>query len=167
MGPVDQGSGAAPGPRDPGPAATLQPDALVLRDPGLCREARGRYPELVLHAAAACGYHNSPGLRLAESLGYRRVVLAGPINLKDLALMRRQTTLPLEVVLPQPCPGYGHLCLLDEYLGAGCPACCHSGPVATGAGGRPPGRPGNAPRPRPVRGGGRAPGLGLLAEPSP
>ncbi len=106
-------------------AATLQPDALVLRDPGLCREARGRYPELVLHAAGACGYHNSPGLRLAESLGYSRVVLAGPINLKDLALMRRQTALPLEVVLPQPCPGYGHLCLLDEYLGAGCPACCN------------------------------------------
>ena len=106
-------------------AATLQPDALVLRDPGLCREARSRYPELVLHAAAACGYHNSPGLRLAESLGYRRVVLAGPINLKDLALMRRQTTLPLEVVLPQPCPGFGHLCLLEEYLGAGCPAGCN------------------------------------------
>ena len=106
-------------------AATLQPDALVLRDPGLCREARSRYPELVLHAAAACGYHNSPGLRLAESLGFRRVVLAGPINLKDLALMRRQTTLPLEVVLPQPCPGYAHLCLLEEYLGAGCPAGCH------------------------------------------
>ncbi len=105
-------------------AAALQPDALVLRDPGLCREARGRYPELVLHAAAACGYHNSPGLRLAESLGYRRVVLAGPINLKDLALMRRQTTLPLEVVLPQPGPGYGHLCLLAEYPGTGCPACC-------------------------------------------
>jgi collagenase-like PrtC family protease len=105
--------------------AELQPDALVLRDPGLCREARGRYPELVLHAAGACGYHNSPGMRLAESLGFSRVVLAGPINLKDLALMRRQTTLPLEVVLPQPCPGFGHLCLLEEYLRTGCPACCN------------------------------------------
>ncbi|MCX5892082.1 MAG: U32 family peptidase, partial [Deltaproteobacteria bacterium] len=104
--------------------AAFRPDALVLRDPGLCREARGRYPELVLHAAAACGYHNSPGLRQAESLGYRRVVLAGPINLKDLALMRRQTALPLEVVLPQAC--VGHLCLLDEYLGIGCASCCKS-----------------------------------------
>ena len=104
--------------------AAFGPDALVLRDPGLCREARGRYPELVLHAAEACGYHNSPGLRQAEGLGYSRVVLAGPLNLKDLALMRRQTSLPLEVVLPQAC--VGHLCLLDEYLGIGCASCCKS-----------------------------------------
>jgi len=101
--------------------AALQPDALILRDLGLCREARSKYPNLVLHAAAACGYHNSPGLRLAEGLGYSRVALAGSIPLKDLALMRRQTVLPLEVVLPQPCPGY--LCLLEEYLGSGCASC--------------------------------------------
>jgi hypothetical protein len=101
--------------------AALQPDALILRDLGLCREARSKYPNLVLHAAAACGYHNSPGLRLAEGLGYSRVALAGSIPLKDLALMRRQTALPLEVVLPQPCLGY--LCLMEEYLGAGCAAC--------------------------------------------
>jgi collagenase-like PrtC family protease len=101
--------------------AAFQPDALLLRDLGLCREARSKYPDLVLHAAATCGYHNSPGLRLAEGLGYRRVALAGSIPLKDLALMKRQTALPLEVVLPQPCLGY--LCLREEYLGAGCAAC--------------------------------------------
>ena len=47
-----------------------------------------------------------------------------PCHLKDLALLRRQTDLPLEVVLPHPCPGFGHLCLMDEYLGGGCPSCC-------------------------------------------
>jgi collagenase-like PrtC family protease len=107
-------------------AAALNPDALALRDLGLCREARLRHPGLSLHAAGGLGLHNSPGLRLAETLGFSRVVLEGPIHLKDLALMRRQTVLPLEVVLPPPCPGFGHLCLLDEYFvsGPGCPSCC-------------------------------------------
>ncbi|MCL4501582.1 MAG: U32 family peptidase [Deltaproteobacteria bacterium] len=105
-------------------AATLRPDALVLRDPGLCREARERYPELALHAPQTCGYHNSPGLRLAEGLGYSRVALAGPVNLKDLALMRRQTSMPLEVVLPESC--FGHLCLLDEYPQFGRSPYCNS-----------------------------------------
>ncbi len=67
--------------------AALDPDALLLRDPGLCREAGQRHPDLALHAAANCGFHNSPGLRLAQKLGFRRVLLSGPINLKDLALL--------------------------------------------------------------------------------
>lgn len=104
--------------------AALRPDALVLRDLGLCREARRSYPELPLHAAVSCGFHNSPGLSLAESLGFSRVELAGPIPLKDLALLERQTALPRQLVLPHLCPGFGHLCLLEEYLGGGCPACC-------------------------------------------
>ncbi len=107
--------------------ATLSPDALVLRDLGLCRQARLRHPGLNLHAAGGTGFHNSPGLRLAETMGFSRVVVEGPIHLKDLGLLRRQSALPLEVVLPHPCPGFGHLCLLDDYLGAGCPLCCRPG----------------------------------------
>lgn len=106
--------------------AALNPDALALRDLGLCREARLRHPGLILHAAGSLGFHNSPGLRLAETLGFSRVGLESPMPLKDLALLRRQTDLPLEVVLPHPCPGFGHLCLLDDYLvsGGGCASCC-------------------------------------------
>ncbi len=107
-------------------AAAFDPEALVLRDLGLTRGARLRYPGLPLHAAASLGFNNSPSLRLAETLGFGRVVLAGPLNLKDLALLRRHTSLPLEVVLPHPCQGFPHLCLLDDFLGrgGGCLAGC-------------------------------------------
>jgi collagenase-like PrtC family protease len=108
-------------------AAALDPDALVLRDLGLGREARRRFPELQLWAAGGCGFHNSPGLALAAALGFRRVELAGPVPLKDLALLGRQSTLPLTLVLPHPCPGFGHLCLLEEYPGLGCSVCCRPG----------------------------------------
>ena len=103
--------------------ARLDPDALQLRDIGLVREARRRYPDLPLQAAGNFGVHNSPGVLLAATLGFSRVVVAGPISLKDLALMRRQTAMPLAVTLTSGCQGYPNLCLMEEYLGVGCEAC--------------------------------------------
>jgi collagenase-like PrtC family protease len=106
--------------------ARLDPDGLQLRDLGLVSEARRLQPRLPLIAAANWGAHNSPGVRLAESLGFTRVVLEGPVNLKDLALIGRQTGLPLAVALPPACQGYASLCLLEEYLGRPCETCCLS-----------------------------------------
>jgi hypothetical protein len=104
-------------------AAGTQPDALVLRDVGLAREARRRFPALPLHAAGSLGLLNSPALRLAADLGFSRAVLEAPITLKDLALLRRQSSLPLEVVLPPWRRGYSHLCLAEDYLENDCAWC--------------------------------------------
>jgi len=104
--------------------ARIDPDALQLRDLGLIREARRRYPNLPLQAAGNFGTHNSPGVRLAATLGFTRVVIAGPISLKDLALMRRQTAMPLAVALATGCQGYAGFCLMEEYLGVSCDTCC-------------------------------------------
>ena len=108
------------------------PTALQLRDLGLVREARRRYPDLPLQAAGNFGAHNSPGVRLADTLGFTRVVVAGPVSLKDLALMRRQTAMPLAVTLPTGCQGYASLCLMEEYLGVSCEACCLARPENAG-----------------------------------
>jgi collagenase-like PrtC family protease len=112
--------------------ARLDPDALQLRDLGVVREARRDYPNLSLQAAGGFGIHNSPGVRLAETLGFTRVVVAGPISLRDLALMRRQTAMPLAVALASGCQGYAGLCLMEEYLGVGCDACCLARPENAG-----------------------------------
>jgi len=109
--------------------AHLNPDGLQLRDLGLLREARRRHPRLPLQAAGNWGAHNTPGVRLAETLGFSRVVLDGPISLKDLALVRRQTSIPLAVTLLPLCRGYADLCLLEDYLGMSCEACCLSRPA--------------------------------------
>jgi collagenase-like PrtC family protease len=113
-------------------AARLDPDALQLRDLGCVREARRIYPDLPLQAAGSFGIHNSPGVRLAASLGFSRVVVAGPVSLKDLALMRRQTAMDLAVTLGAGCPGYAGLCLMEEYLGVSCEACCLARPENAG-----------------------------------
>ncbi len=112
--------------------ARLNPDGVQLRDLGLVREARRLYPHLPLTAAGNWGAHNSPGVRLAETLGFSRVVVEGPVSLKDLALMRRQTAMPLAVSLPTGCQGYASLCLMAEYLGVSCEACCLARPENAG-----------------------------------
>jgi collagenase-like PrtC family protease len=104
--------------------ARLNPDGVQLRDLGLVKEARRLYPHLPLVAAGNWGAHNSPAVRLAETLGFGRVVVDGPVSLKDLALMRRQTAMPLAVTLLTGCLGYASLCLMAEYLGVSCAACC-------------------------------------------
>jgi hypothetical protein len=104
-------------------AADLAPDALVLRDLGIAAHAQRQYAALRLHAAGNWGILNSPGLRLAQTLGFGRVVLDHPISLKDLGLMRRQAAMPLEVMLPASCQGFSGLCLLEEYLGMPCEGC--------------------------------------------
>jgi collagenase-like PrtC family protease len=112
--------------------ARLNPDGLQVRDLGLVREASRLYPHLPLMAAGNWGAHNSPGVKLAETLGFTRVVLEGPVSLKDLALMRRQTALPMAVALLTGCQGYASLCLMDEYLGVSCEACCLARPGNAG-----------------------------------
>jgi hypothetical protein len=109
--------------------ARLDPDGLQLRDLALLREARRRHPRLPLQAAGRWGAHNTPGVRLAESLGFTRVVLARPMSLKDLALVRRRTSLPLAVTLLPWCQGYADLCLLPDYLESDCESCCWSRPA--------------------------------------
>ncbi|MBM4275696.1 MAG: hypothetical protein FJ134_14720 [Deltaproteobacteria bacterium] len=98
-------------------AAELRPQALVLRDLGLIREARRRYPDLPLHASGAWGCHNSLGLAVAQALGFSRVILDAPLSLKDMALMRRQSQVAWEVTVPSSFWGFPGLCLLPEYLG--------------------------------------------------
>ena len=112
--------------------ARLNPDGVQLRDLGLVKEARWRYPDLPLVAAGNWGAHNSPGVRLAETLGFTRVVVEGPVSLKDLALIRRQTAMPLTVSLLTGCQGYASLCLMAEYLGVSCAACCLARPENAG-----------------------------------
>ena len=106
--------------------AELNPDGLQLRDLGLVREARRSHPQLPLQAAGSWGAHNTPGVQLAASLGFTRAVVERPISLMDLALVQRQTSMPLAVTLTPFCQSCAGLCLLEEYLGLSCEACCLS-----------------------------------------
>ena len=96
----------------------ISPDGILVQDLGVLRLARSYYPDLVLHGSTQMGFHNSAGLQLAESLGLSRVVLERQTTMEELAAIRKQTKLELEVfVHGSLCCSLSGVCLFSSYLG--------------------------------------------------
>ncbi len=96
----------------------LAPDALLVQDLGILRMAREYFPELKLHASTQMGFHNSAGLRVAETLGVERVVLERQVTMSELAQLRRSTKLELECFVHGAlCCSLSGSCYFSSFLG--------------------------------------------------
>lgn len=96
----------------------IAPDGVLIQDIGVLRLAREYYPNLILHGSTQMGFHNSAGLAVAEKLGLSRVVLERQITMEELAAIRKQTSLELEVfVHGSLCCSLSGVCLFSSYLG--------------------------------------------------
>ena len=98
--------------------SAIAPDGVLIQDLGVLRIAREYFPELILHGSTQMGFHNSAGLAVAEKLGLKRVVLERQITMDELAAIRKQTSLELEVFIHGSlCCSLSGSCLLSSYLG--------------------------------------------------
>ncbi len=79
-------------------------DALILQDLGLWAVCRELFPDLPLHASTQLSVHNAAGVRQLGRMGFSRVVLARECTLPEIAAIRREADLPLEVFV------HGALC---------------------------------------------------------
>ncbi|MBE6358418.1 MAG: U32 family peptidase [Lentisphaerae bacterium] len=96
----------------------IAPDGVLVQDLGVLRLARTYYPDLILHGSTQMGFHNSAGLALAKELGLSRVVLERQITMEELAAIRKQTDLELEVfVHGSLCCSLSGVCLFSSWLG--------------------------------------------------
>ena len=96
----------------------ISPDGVLIQDLGVLRLARTYYPNLILHGSTQMGFHNSAGLAMAEKLGLSRVVLERQVTMEELAAIRKQTKLELEVfVHGSLCCSLSGVCLFSSYLG--------------------------------------------------
>ncbi|MCI5779390.1 MAG: U32 family peptidase [Lentisphaeria bacterium] len=96
----------------------IAPDGVLVQDLGVLRLAREYFPNLILHGSTQMGFHNSAGLQVAEQLGLKRVVLERQITLDELAAIRKQTGLELEVFIHGSlCCSLSGTCLFSSYLG--------------------------------------------------
>ena len=96
----------------------IAPDALLVQDLGVLRLAREYFPSLTLHASTQMGIHNSAGLRMAKELGVTRVVLERQMTLEEIAAVKKQTDLELEVFIHGAlCASLSGQCLFSSYLG--------------------------------------------------
>ena len=94
-------------------------DAVIVQDLGLCRLIRALTPDLEIHASTQMSITSSDGIKMAESLGCSRVILARELSLKEIKQIRTSTDLPLEVFVHGAlCVAYSGQCLTSEALGA-------------------------------------------------
>ncbi len=100
--------------------AEAGPDALLVQDIGLIRIARKYFPGLTLHASTQMGFHNSAGLKIARSLGLSRVVLERQMTFGEIAAVKKDTDLELEVFVHGAlCASLSGECYFSSVLG-GC-----------------------------------------------
>ena len=96
----------------------LGPDAILVQDLGVLRMAREYFPNLEIHASTQMGFHNSAGLKVAEKLGVKRVVLERQVTLEELQLIKNSTNLELEVFIHGAlCCSLSGACLFSSWLG--------------------------------------------------
>lgn len=93
-------------------------DAVLVQDLGVARLVREICPELPIHASTQMTLTSAECIAVAESLGLERVVLARELSVAEIAKIRQQTTMPLEVFVHGAlCVAYSGQCMTSESLG--------------------------------------------------
>lgn len=93
-------------------------DAVVVQDLGMAQLVRAVCPELPVHASTQMSLTSAEGIAAVERLGLRRVILARELTIDDVAKIRQQTTMPLEVFVHGAlCVAYSGQCLASLSLG--------------------------------------------------
>jgi putative protease len=93
-------------------------DAVIVQDVGLARLIRAVTPDLEIHASTQMSVTGAEGVRFAKELGCTRVILARELSLREIARIREESELPVEVFVHGAlCVAYSGQCLTSEALG--------------------------------------------------
>lgn len=100
------------------PIIELQPDALIMADPGLIMLVRERWPELAVHLSVQANTINYASVRFWQSLGLKRVILSRELSLDEVEEIRQRCPdMELEVFVHGAlCIAYSGRCLLSGYF---------------------------------------------------
>ena len=103
---------------DMAPVIALQPDALILSDPGLIDLIREQWPEQTLHLSVQANTVNWRAVRFWQKLGIRRVILSRELSLDEIEEIRQRCPdMELEVFVHGAlCIAHSGRCLLSGYL---------------------------------------------------
>lgn len=106
-------------------------DALIIQDLGMMDLIRKRYPTLELHASTQMHIHSLAGVKLLESLGVKRVVLARETPIEEIKRIKKNTKMEIEVFVHGAlCVSYSGQCLMSYMQGnrsgnrGSCTGCC-------------------------------------------
>jgi len=104
--------------RDMEPVIAMQPDALIMADPGLIMLVRDRWPDVPVHLSVQANAVNWADVKFWHRLGLTRVILSRELSLDEIEEIRQQCPeMELEVFVHGAlCIAYSGRCLLSGYF---------------------------------------------------
>ncbi|QTL41334.1 tRNA 5-hydroxyuridine modification protein YegQ [Xenorhabdus budapestensis] len=104
--------------RDLKPVIAMEPDALIMSDPGLIMMVREAFPEIDIHLSVQANAVNWATVKFWKQMGLTRVILSRELSLEEIAEIRQQVPeMELEVFVHGAlCMAYSGRCLLSGYI---------------------------------------------------
>ena len=104
--------------RDMEPVIEMQPDALIMSDPGLIMMVKDRWPEQTIHLSVQANAVNFASVKFWHRNGVERVILSRELSLDEIEEIRMQCPeMELEVFVHGAlCIAYSGRCLLSGYM---------------------------------------------------
>ncbi|HEY0980746.1 DUF3656 domain-containing U32 family peptidase [Schlesneria sp.] len=93
-------------------------DAVLVQDLGVVRLIREACPDLPIHASTQMTLTSAECIEVAQELGVERVVLPRELSIREIAKLRKSTSVELECFVHGAlCVAYSGQCLTSESLG--------------------------------------------------
>jgi len=93
-------------------------DAVIIQDIGLAQLIHELIPDLTLHASTQMTLHHLDGVKWAEEMGFKRVVLSRELSLEEIREISKSCDIELEIFLHGAlCYCYSGQCLLSSFIG--------------------------------------------------
>ncbi len=104
--------------RDLQPVIDMQPDALIMSDPGLIMLVREAFPTMAIHLSVQANAVNWATVKFWQQMGLTRVILSRELSLEEIEEIRKQVpSMELEIFVHGAlCMAYSGRCLLSGYL---------------------------------------------------
>ncbi len=100
------------------PVIDMQPDALIMADPGLIMMVREAWPDMPVHLSVQANTMNWAAVKFWQSVGVKRIILSRELSLDEIAEIRQRCSdIELEVFVHGAlCMAYSGRCLLSGYF---------------------------------------------------
>lgn len=104
--------------KDLTPVLEMQPDALIMSDPGLIMMVRETWPEMPIHLSVQANAINYATVKFWHGVGISRVILSRELSLDEIEEIRQRCPeMELEVFVHGAlCIAYSGRCLLSGYM---------------------------------------------------
>ncbi|TCP96924.1 thiamine-phosphate diphosphorylase [Cricetibacter osteomyelitidis] len=104
--------------KDLEPVVAMNPDALIMSDPGLIMLVREHFPDVAIHLSVQANAVNWATVKFWKQMGLTRVILSRELSIDEIAEIRKQVPdIELEIFVHGAlCMAYSGRCLLSGYI---------------------------------------------------